>query len=189
MSETKQRLLLYGTGAIGVALLPAYVTWLRAVAPELELRILLTHSASRFVSDRALRVIGDCETRIDQWDAFDDRGGPPHLELAAWPDVVLVYPATTHFVSRFSLGLADTPGLLMLQCTRAPVVVAPSLPAGCVDNDVVNGHLAALATRRGVTVLPTSSGPSVATGTATPGAPAAFPEAWKEVQRIWPRTP
>ncbi|MFD9475611.1 MULTISPECIES: flavoprotein [Streptomyces] len=189
MSEPKRRVLLYGTGAIGVALLPTCITWLRSARPDLEMRILLTHSASQFVSARALRAIGNCEVQIDRWESTDEEPGGPHMELADWPDLVLVYPATTHFISRFALGLADTPGLLALQSTRAPVVIAPSLPTGCLDNDVVKGHLAAAGARRGVTVLPTTDGLSVAAGTATAGAPLPFPEAWKEAERTWPVAP
>ncbi|MBA4864770.1 hypothetical protein H1V43_26145 [Streptomyces sp. PSKA54] len=175
------RTLLIGTGAIAVSSLPVWVPWARKTNPEIELKILLTRSATRFVSDEALRILGKCEVIEDCWESLPKHYGAFHVEMAEWVDSVLVYPATTNFVSKFSQCITDSPALLTVQCTDKPVVVAPSLPAACVRNPYVMSHLSALGERDNVTVLPTVSGLSVGTGDETPGAPSPFSDAWSVI--------
>ncbi|MFH9590294.1 flavoprotein [Streptomyces luteogriseus] len=180
--------LVVGTGAIAAAHLPTWISWVRAIQPEADLRIVITRSATRFVSAEALRVLGDCEVVVDQWESVPRHYRAFHVETAEWADVTLVYPATMAFLTRFSIGMTDTPALLTLQCSEKPVVIAPSLPSGTAGSPIVAQHLATLQERKHVTVLPTVSGFSVGTGERTPGAPVPFQQAWKEVERVWKGT-
>lgn len=199
-----QRLLLYGTGALGAAFLPTWLHWLRLAYPRLQVRAVLSASACRFVSREVLGAVLGRPVPVDRWptqagagfgpgdiDGSGDIGGPSqlgdpaidatppadpatphqalphgarHVEYAQWPDAVVVYPATFHFVSRYALGLADTPMLLALHCTGAPVAVAPSLPPGGLDSTVYGEHCARLAQRPRVTLVPPIAGTSTHTG-------------------------
>ncbi|PBC64023.1 hypothetical protein BKI49_09970 [Streptomyces sp. Tue6028] len=177
--------LVVGTGAIAAAHLPTWISWVRTVHPEVQLRIVVTRNATRFVSTEALRVLGDCEVIEDQWESIPGHYRAFHVEIAEWADATLVYPATMNFLTRFSIGMTDTPALLALQCTEKPVVVAPSLPTGAAGSPPVTRHLATLEAARNVTVLPTVNGFSVGTGGKTPGAPVPFPQAWEELHTTW----
>ncbi|MFF3333702.1 flavoprotein [Streptomyces sp. NPDC002888] len=178
-----ERLLLVGTGAVQVALLPTWINWLRVSYPELDVRIVVTRSAERFVSRTALSAIGGTEVLLDTWPE-DPNAGALHMELAEWADAVAVYPATVHFVSRFALGLTDTPVQLALQCTRAPIAVAPALPPGCRDNPVLTGHLQSLATRPNITVIPTVTGRSVSTDRPDGASPPPLPVVLDRLERL-----
>ncbi|MFD0266126.1 flavoprotein [Streptomyces sp. NPDC127106] len=178
-----QRLLLVGTGAVQVALLPTWLAWLRGAYPALEVRTVVTRSAERFVSRAALHAIGGGEVLADAWPE-DPSGGALHVELAEWAQAVAVYPATVHFVSRFALGLADTPALLALQCTAAPVAVCPALPPGGQRSPVLEGHLRSLAARAGVTVVPSVPGRSVSTGRPGGAAPPPLPVVLEHLARM-----
>ena len=48
-----------------------------------------------------------------------------HIELARWADLVLVAPATAHFLARLRLGLADDLLSTLCLATEAPIAVAP----------------------------------------------------------------
>lgn len=158
-----RRLLYVGTGSIGVAHAPYWVTLLRLGYPELELRVAVTRSAERFVTRGALGPMSGGNTLLDAWpDGPVDRA--LHVELAEWADTVIVHPASMHFLARLAQGLADTPVLLALQCTTAPVVLAPALPLGAVDSVPYRRHLAALADRPNITVVPPLPGLSSTTG-------------------------
>ncbi|MEU8776221.1 peptide terminal cysteine decarboxylase LxmD [Streptomyces sp. NPDC048606] len=158
-----RRVLVVGTGALGVAFLPFWINWIKNAHPEVELRVALTRSALRFVSADAISVLNGEEVFVDDWNGV--RGtAVPHVELARWADLVLVHPATLHFVGRYALGITDTPLLLALQCTDALVGVAPSLPPAAHRNPVVRGHLDALRTRPGVVLAPTIPAVSASTG-------------------------
>ncbi|MFI6507785.1 flavoprotein [Streptosporangium sp. NPDC050855] len=158
-----ERLLVIGTGAIAAMYLPFWLNWLTTAYRDLEVQVVLTTSAERFVSAQALSVLVRREVVPDRWPE-ETRPDALHVRLAEWSDSVVVYPACVNFISRLALGLADTPALLMLQCTSAPIAVAPSLPPGALDNPTLQRHLATLAERRNVVVSPVQAVPSLTTG-------------------------
>ncbi|MCL6736050.1 peptide terminal cysteine decarboxylase LxmD [Streptomyces neyagawaensis] len=158
-----RRVLLVGTGALSVAFLPFWINWLGNTFPEMEKRVVLTRSARRFVSADAISALCGREVVTDDWSEAAP-GAVPHVELARWPDLVLVHPATMHFLGRYALGLTDTPLLCALQSTSALVGVAPSLPPGAQLSPVVQGHLDTLRDRPGVVVAPTVPAVSASTG-------------------------
>jgi phosphopantothenoylcysteine synthetase/decarboxylase len=171
-----RRLLYLATGGIQTMFLPMWLTWLRSSYPAAQIRYAMTYSAQRFVGTSAVAAAGGNGLPLmDIWP--DEPDGALHTELAAWPDAVLVHPATMHFVSRFALGLGDTPILLALQCTTAPIVVCPSLPPGGHANPAYQRHIADLSVRDNVTVLPPITGVSMSSGQPGIGAPAALPQA------------
>ncbi|WP_327190781.1 flavoprotein [Streptomyces xinghaiensis] len=169
------RLLVVGTGSVAAAHLPFWAGWLRGAHPHLATRFVLTRSAERFVTREALTAIGGAPVLRDRW-PDEPQESAPHVDLAQWPQAVVVHPATFHCVARLALGLADTPVLLALQCTSAPVVVAPALPPGGAESPAYAEHLRRLAGRPGVTVVPPHPGRSTTSGRREAWAPAAFPE-------------
>ncbi|MEV6394007.1 peptide terminal cysteine decarboxylase LxmD [Streptomyces sp. NPDC051907] len=170
-----RRVLVVGTGALGVAFLPFWINWLNNSLPQTEKRYALTRSARRFVSADAVSVLSGREVFIDDWNEFSGVD-VPHVELARWADLILVHPATLSFVSRFALGIADTPLTVALQSTGALVGVAPSLPPGALKNPVVQGHLETLRSRPGVVLAPTVEAESASTGEVEDGGSAPLNE-------------
>jgi phosphopantothenoylcysteine synthetase/decarboxylase len=161
-----ERLLLFVTGSLSATFVPWWINWLRSSYPALELRVVLTRSAERFVSRHALTALTERSVALDSWRADEDEPipGSVHVEYATWPDAIAVYPATFHFLSRYATGLADTPMLLALQCTSAVVGVAPSVPPGAVDSPSYRQHVAALARRSNTTIIDPHEGRSAHTG-------------------------
>ncbi|WP_449065830.1 flavoprotein [Planomonospora algeriensis] len=147
-----ERLLILATGSLGAAFLPYWLNWLRGSYPDLDVRVVVTRSAERFVSRQAIAALIGGDVPVDAWP--DDPGpGSPHVEYASWADAVVVYPATYHFLGRFAGGLADTPMLLALQCTSAPIGIAPALPPGADSSHAYRRHRAAIAERPNVVVV------------------------------------
>ncbi|MFB7620210.1 flavoprotein [Kitasatospora sp. NPDC056181] len=181
-----KRLLYVVTGGIQAMLLPNWLTWLRASYPDTEVHTVLTPSSRRFVGTTAAAVAnGSTMPTLDVWPEAPDRA--LHVELAAWPDAVLVHPATMHFIARLSLGLGDSPTLLALQCTRAPIVVCPSLPPGGHLNPAYQRHVLELSERDNVAVLPPVHGVSISTGEEGIGTAARLPHALSALEdlRSW----
>jgi phosphopantothenoylcysteine decarboxylase/phosphopantothenate--cysteine ligase len=136
----------------------------------------LTRSAQRFVTPAAVAAFSTRPVLADEWPA-EAAHGALHVELAEWADAVLVYPATLHFMARLALGLAGSPCLLALQCSTAPLVVAPALPPGGWGSAAVTQHVRALQARAHVSIAPPVPGESVTTGRNDGWVPAAFPAA------------
>ncbi|MGV2917611.1 flavoprotein [Streptomyces alfalfae] len=178
-----RKLLFVGTGSVGVMFMPMWANWLRATYPEVDVRYVLTRSAERFVTQAALSAHAGSDVLQDVW-SDDPRAGTHHVELSQWADAIVVHPASFHFVSRFAVGIADTPVLLALQCTRAPIAIAPALPPGGIKSYAYARHLEALGERDNVVVLPPQPGFSLTTGRMDASVAMPLPEVIAAVERL-----
>ncbi|WP_406635363.1 flavoprotein [Amycolatopsis sp. WGS_07] len=172
---TFERMLLVGSGALSAAFLPYWINWIDAVLPSVSLKVALTRSAANFVSRHAVSALSRTDVLLDEWPDEPSREAP-HVALAKWADVIAVYPATLNFISRFALGLGDSPALLALQCTDAVVGIAPALPPGAANNPVVAAHLRSFAERPRVVVSPTETAVSASSGESAAGSVAPLSE-------------
>ncbi|MEW9551193.1 flavoprotein [Nonomuraea sp. NPDC050783] len=158
-----ERLLVLVTGSLGAAFLPFWINWLRHSYPALDVRVVVSRGAERFVTRQSIASLIGKDVPLDAW---PEAAGPdsPHVDYATWPDAVLVYPATYHFLGRFAGGLADSPMLLALQCTSAPIGIAPALPPGATGSYAYRRHRAAIAERPNVVVADPVPATSAHTG-------------------------
>lgn len=145
-----RRLLVVATGSLHAAFLPRDLAWLRAAYPQLEVQVVLTRSALQFLTVTVAGVITGREALVDEW---PQPGDAVHVRWQQWAQGIMVYPAGFHYLARLALGLADSPSLLAIHCSAAPVVVAAALPPGGWDNPVTAAHVAALRLRPAVEVL------------------------------------
>lgn len=173
------RLLIVVTGSASASGMPQWLVWLRDQYPELEVRVILTRSAQRFVTPSSLGLRLTEDIMIDSWEETERSR---HVELAAWAEAALVYPATFHYTARFALGLADTPSLLALHCTEALVGLVPALPPGGLDSPAFRTHWAALAARPHVVLVPPTQGRSLFTGQEDSWLPPPMPEALRRIE-------
>lgn len=176
-----ERIVVIATGSINVAALPWWIGWARETLTRTRLRIVLTRSATRFVSQDALAVISGSPVAIDVWP--EHFTAAPHMELAAWADAFLVYPATAHYVTRLGLGLSDTPSLLALLSSTAPVVVAPALPEGVLESAAMQRSLKAITETGRMRILTPVPGRSWSTGRHDAAVPPPFPQALRLLAR------
>src|SRR6185437_9134605 len=162
-SLSARRLLLVSTGTASTSFLPFWLNWLRDNYADLEVKVVLTRSAERFVTPQAVSLLNGRPVLHDAW---PDEPAPAamHVALAEWADAIGVFPASAHFIARFALGICDTPVTLALQCSKQVIGVAPSVPPGLTGNPVHEGHLRALSERTNVVVTRTTVGRSATTG-------------------------
>lgn len=172
MTETRS-LLWVVTGSVSASFVPFHLTSLQQTRPAVDIRMVLTRSAEKFVSRAALLALSSDRVRVDDWEA-EGPGRSPHVEWSQWADAILVYPATFSFVTRVASGGADTPATLALQLTEAPIVLAPALPPGGATAPAYLDAVAALHRRPDVLVLPTAAALSTETGRRDAHAPASF---------------
>lgn len=171
-----ERLLYVATGGIQAMFVPMWLHWLRSRYPDLELRYVMTPAAMRFTTQTALSVAaGPAEGMIDRWP--DQPESALHVELASWPDAVIVHPATMDFVSRLAHGAGESPAMLALQCTTAPIVISPGLPPNGHLNAAYRKNVLELSERDNLVVVPPTMGTSMSSGEEGIGTPAYLPTA------------
>ncbi|GAB3463116.1 flavoprotein [Actinophytocola sediminis] len=104
------------SAAIGVA---PYLTWLRQEL-DLPLRVLLTHSAERFVQPAALAWYAD-----EVYTSADPAVNP--TELARRSVGLVVLPASANTVAAAAHGLAGTPAQTAILADERPALFFPSM--------------------------------------------------------------
>ncbi len=120
----KRRVVLGITG--GIAAYKSAETARRLVGLGAEVQVVMSRGAQAFVTPLTLQALTGRPVRTDLLDA-DAEAAMGHIELARWAEIVLVAPATAHFMARLAAGLADD--LLTTTClaTTAPIAVAPAM--------------------------------------------------------------
>lgn len=158
---------LIGTGTLATAHLPFWLNWLRANRPAYRVTIGLTEAARGFVSATALAALTGRPVIGNAWDDDPSGTAPVHVDLAAGYDALLVYPASTSFITQVASAFADRPFQLALLGTGAPVVFAPSLPPGVERNPLVQDAVARVAQVPNFFVVDPVPGTSERTGEKT----------------------
>lgn len=91
-----------------------------------EVQVVTTRAALAFTTEMSLSVVSGRAVRTELLDASAE-GSVGHIELADWPDVVVVAPATANIMARAAAGLADDLATTVLLATQAPVLYAPAM--------------------------------------------------------------
>ncbi len=120
-----------------------------------EVRIVLTRSAEHFVPPLTLKVFSGHPVYTS---LFEPEREMAHLQLAEEADLVLIAPATAHFIAKMALGLADDLLSTLLLATRAPLFIAPAMDLGMWDHPTVKKHVAQLR-KRGAAFIEPECGP------------------------------
>lgn len=160
-------LLLIGTGALPVSLLPGWVMCLRHWYPW-SVRVGLTWSAARLVAPAAIASVTGHPVIGPDWDTTSGR--VDHREAAGWADLVLVVPATGNFVAKCAAGITDSLALATVSFTSAPVVLAPSLAGPVAAGSAAAARNLRQLVEDGFHVMPTAVGLSAHSGQSEVGA-------------------
>jgi 2-polyprenyl-3-methyl-5-hydroxy-6-metoxy-1,4-benzoquinol methylase/3-polyprenyl-4-hydroxybenzoate decarboxylase len=118
------RLVLGLTGGVAAAHAPALAEAL--LARGFDVRVAATRSALRFVGALALEALTHHPVERSLWPR-DPRAPVPHLDLARWAQIVVVFPATATSLARLAQGSCGTVVSAAAISTRAPVLLVPSM--------------------------------------------------------------
>lgn len=138
------RVLLGITGGIAAYKTPQLVRDLKAAGHEV--RVVLTASAKHFVSELSLATVSEHPVRSTLFE-LDQEAQIGHIELARWPDKILVAPATADLMARCALGRCDDLLSTLLLATRAPIYMAPAMNTQMWAHPATQTNLATLRDR------------------------------------------
>ena len=118
-----------------------------------EVDVLMTHSATRFVTPLTFRSITHRPVLTDLFDPNSPEA-IEHVALAQAAHVLVVAPATAHMLAKLALGLADDPISVTALATGAPLLVAPAMDANMWEHPAVRQNVNTLMERGAVIVGP-----------------------------------
>ena len=147
MHDTPSRQIVVGvSGGIAAYKSPDLVRRLRE--REHSVRVVMSAGAQRFITPLTLQAVSGHPVHTDLLDPSAE-AAMGHIELARWADLVLVAPATAHFLAKLRLGLADDLLSTLCLATEAPIAVAPAMNRQMWLHPATRDNVAALG-RRGV---------------------------------------
>ncbi|HEU0034900.1 MAG TPA: flavoprotein [Kofleriaceae bacterium] len=136
-----RRVVLAISGAVAAVDAPALVRGLQAQGCDV--RIALTKTAQRFVAVAALDALTHHQVWRGLWQR--DAATPvPHIALAEWAELVIVWPASATTIARMATGDCSDLVSAIATATRAPVVIAPSMNDAMLDAPAVQANLETL---------------------------------------------
>lgn len=108
-------------------------------------RVVMTPGACEFITPLTMQALSgnDVHTSLLNTDA---EAGMGHIELAKWPDLIVVAPATANFIAKYSAGLADDLLSTLLLASTAKVMIAPAMNQAMWLNPLTQKNLAQLQT-------------------------------------------
>ncbi|MBC8514709.1 bifunctional phosphopantothenoylcysteine decarboxylase/phosphopantothenate--cysteine ligase CoaBC [bacterium] len=144
------RILLGITGSIATGKIPELVRSLRTKGVCVE--TILTKGAQAFVGTSLLEGLTGNPVHTNLW-----KEGMPHIRLERESDLLLVAPATAHFLAKLAWGLADDLLSTLSLASTHPLVVAPAMNAQMWKSAAVQANIKTL-TERGVVIVPPAEG-------------------------------
>jgi phosphopantothenoylcysteine decarboxylase/phosphopantothenate--cysteine ligase len=121
-----------------------------------QVQVVMTAGALRFITPQTFQALTGRTVRHSLWDEQAE-AAMGHIELARWPDAILIAPASANTLARLAHGLADD--LLSTLCLASdrPIYVAPAMNRLMWANPATQANLATLRSR-GFKVIGPGSG-------------------------------
>lgn len=91
-----------------------------------DVRVVMTQGACEFISPLTLQALSGNEVHTQLLNP-DAEAGMGHIQLARWPDLILVAPASANFIAKYHAGIADDLLTTLLLATESPVFIAPAM--------------------------------------------------------------
>jgi len=133
MSLRSKKILLGMTGGIACYKIPNLVRLL--VKQGAEVQVIMTEAATRFVTPLTLESVSQRPVVVRMFPE-NEYVGTRHIDLAEWPDVIVIAPATANFLGKMACGISDDLLTTVMCATTRPVLVAPAMNPGMWSNKI-----------------------------------------------------
>lgn len=149
-----KKIVLGVTGGIAVYKAVDLVSKLKKAGAQV--RVVMTESATKFVTPLTFKEISGQAVATDMWCA-NQEFNVEHIALVEWADMMLVAPATANIIGKMAMGIADDLLSTTLMACQKPVIICPAMNTGMYNNTIVQKNLDTLV-QCGVTVMPPAVG-------------------------------
>ena len=119
-----------------------------------EVDVIMTESATRFVTPLAFRSVTGRPVYTDMWE-LDDH--VRHVGLGESAELMLIAPATANTIARLAHGMADNLLSVTALAARCPLIVAPAMDGGMWSHPATQANVTILR-ERGVAIVGPAEG-------------------------------
>ncbi len=153
MKAENLRLLLGVSGGIAAYKIPGLIRLLQN--HSVDVKVVLTKAAGTLVGEDTLRAVSGNPVFSDEIISLYDMD---HIRLAEWADLFVICPATANTLAKLARGIADNLLTTLALSFDGTLMAAPAMNTIMWENPATRDNVALLK-KRGVRVLPVSSGP------------------------------
>jgi len=118
--------------------------------------VVMTRDAAEFITPLTLQTLSKNPVMTSFYDEKEN-WRPGHIELADRANLLLVAPATAHFIAELAHGLAGHPLAAIALATRAQILVAPAMNGKMWENPATQENVETLR-KRGVEFIGPEAG-------------------------------
>lgn len=127
----------------GIAVYKALDVISRLKKKGIEVKVIMTKSATEFVTPLSFQSLSENPVVIDMFDepkAWEIQ----HISLAKWADLVVVVSATANIIGKVANGIADDMLSTTIMATKAEVIFCPAMNTNMYENKIVQKNMATL---------------------------------------------
>ncbi len=149
-----KKILLGVSGGIAAYKVAELVRLLLKVGAEVQ--VVMTAHAKQFITPLTLEILSQKPVYDDLF-AEDFESNIGHIELARWPDIIMIAPASANIIAKIAHGIADDLLTTLCLATTAPLVIAPAMNQRMWQNPATQDNINCLRTR-GMDIINPSHG-------------------------------
>jgi len=125
-----------------------------------DVKVVMTRSACEFVQPLTFETLSENPVHIRMFSTGAEKGvvSPiEHIDLAKWPDLIIIAPTTANTIAKFVGGAADDLLSSIVSAYEGPVVVVPAMNDVMWKNEATQKNIQTIS-RRGMRVIAPGTG-------------------------------
>ncbi|HEX5131399.1 MAG TPA: bifunctional phosphopantothenoylcysteine decarboxylase/phosphopantothenate--cysteine ligase CoaBC [Candidatus Krumholzibacteria bacterium] len=159
MSLTGKKILLGVTG--GIAAYKAVFLLRLLKKANADVKVVMTEAATEFVAPLTFEALSENPVRTNIFEVDGKPSGTvspiEHIDMAKWPDAVVIAPCTANTLAGFVHGRADDLLATIVSAYRGPIFLAPAMNDVMWENDGTQENMRLLSDR-GYRMIPPTRG-------------------------------
>lgn len=108
-----------------------------------DVKVILTSSALKFVTKTSILAFG-CDAYTDEDCYFSPHDIMQHINLAKWPDLVIIVPLSANTISKISGGMANNLLTATILATTAKILLVPAMNMEMWNNSILQENVVKL---------------------------------------------
>ncbi len=126
------------TGGIACYKIPYLVRALTGAGVTVQ--VIMTESACRFITPLTMETVSRRPVAIRMFPS-DRYVGTHHIDMAQWPDLIVVAPATANLIGKICAGICDDLLTTVICAAACPVMIAPAMNPAMWENPITRRNV------------------------------------------------
>jgi len=107
---------------------------------DIDVIVIMTESATRFITPLTFRTLSGREVLVDLWDESRE-WKVQHIGVAEQLDLLVIAPATANFIAKAAHGIADDLLSTIVLANTAPLLIVPAMNHNMYKNQAVQDNI------------------------------------------------